>query len=172
MIVVVNDANILIDLVKLKLLSHFFSLELKFYTTDLILNELHDWQIAAFEHYIKNDMLIIMKLTEVELLEVILLRSEKKQLSEQDCSAIVCAQKVAGTLVTSDKNLRNFAAGKTLSVVGHLWIFDKMIEEKTITPQHAIDKLKELRETVNTRLNLPKSACEIRIENWKRMAAI
>lgn len=136
----------------------------------MILNELHEWQIATFKHYIENDKLTIMKLTEIELLEVLLLRSEKKQLSEQDCSAIVCAQKVAETLVTSDKNLRNFATAKTLSVVGHLWIFDKMIEKKTITPQHAIDKLKELREIVNTRLNLPKSACEIRIDNWKRLS--
>ena len=41
MIVVVNDANILIDLVKLELYAIFFDLPLVFYTTDIILEELH-----------------------------------------------------------------------------------------------------------------------------------
>ena len=167
--VVVNDANILIDLVKLKLLSHFFAMGLKYYTTDLILNELHEWQIAEYESFINNGKLTIMHLTEKEIEEVHLLQVEKRQLSEQDCSAIVCAKKVEGILITSDKNLRNFANGKTLSVVGHLWIFDNMIAQKVITPQKAKEKLSELREVVNTRLNLPKAECEIRIEQWNNL---
>jgi predicted nucleic acid-binding protein len=138
MMVIVNDANILIDFVKLQLLPHFFAMELKFYTTDF------------------------------EIVEVQQLQSEKRQLSEQDCSAIVCARKVNGTIVTSDKNLRNFATSKTLKVVGHLWLFDTMIEQGTIAPVQAIRKLKELREQVNPRLNLPKSECETRIENWEK----
>jgi predicted nucleic acid-binding protein len=168
MIIVVNDANILIDLVKLELLPHFFAMELKFYTTDLILNELHDWQVLEYEHYINIHKLTIMNLTDNELSEVQKLQTEKRQLSEQDCSAIVCAQKVEGTIITSDKNLRNFATSKTLTVVGHLWMFDKMIEQCTITPVQAIYKLKELIEQVNPRLNLPEAECKSRISNWKR----
>lgn len=164
MTLVVNDANILIDLVKLHLLPHFFALQLKFYTTDLILNELHGWQVEELQLYINNGTLTIVELTETELLDISLLRAEKRQLSEQDCSAIVCARKVRGCLLTSDKNLRNFAVNKSLAVYGHLWIFDKMIVEETITFQHAIDKLTELREVINPRLNLPKIECENRIE--------
>ena len=37
--IVVNDANILIDLVELELLPHFFDLEFEFQTTDLIIDE-------------------------------------------------------------------------------------------------------------------------------------
>jgi len=168
MIVVVNDANILIDLVKLQLLPHFFSLQLRFYTTDLILNELHDWQVEELQLYINSGTLIIIQLTDLELVEVALLQAEKRQLSEQDCSAIVCARKVTGTLLTSDKNLRNFAVKKALTVIGHLWVFDKMIDENAISPQHAIEKLIELREVVNPRLNLPKIECENRLEMWRR----
>lgn len=167
MIVVVNDANILIDLVKLQLLPHFFSLQLRFYTTDLILNELHDWQVEELQLYINSGSLTIIQLTDTELVDVALLQAEKRQLSEQDCSAIVCARKVTGTLLTSDKNLRNFAAKKALTVIGHLWVFDKMVAENTITPQNAIIKLTELREIVNPRLNLPKIECENRLELWK-----
>jgi len=167
MIVVVTDANILIDLVKLQLLPHFFSLQLRFYTTDLILNELHEWQVEKLLLYIHNGTLKITELTDLEIVEVGLLQAEKRQLSEQDCSAIVCARNVTGTLLTSDKNLRSFAVKKSISVIGHLWVFDKMIAENTITPQYAIEKLTQLREVVNPRLNLPKIECENRLELWK-----
>lgn len=167
MIIVVNDANILIDLVKLQLLPHFFSLQLKFYTTDLILNELHDWQVEELQVYIDNGALTVIQLTDSELMEITLLQAEKRQLSEQDCSAIVCATKVTGNLLTSDNNLRKFATKKLFTVYGHLWVFDKMVEANTITTQNAIDKLTELREVINPRLNLPKIECENRLELWR-----
>jgi predicted nucleic acid-binding protein len=167
MIIVVNDANILIDLVMLQLLPHFFSLQLKFYTTDLILDELHDWQVEELKVYVDNGMLTVIQLTDSELLDITLLQAEKRQLSEQDCSAIVCARKVTGDLLTSDNNLRKFATKKLFTVYGHLWVFDKMVEANTITPQNAIDKLTELREVINPRLNLPKIECENRLELWR-----
>lgn len=167
MIIVVNDANILIDLVKLQLLPHFFSLQLKFYTTDLILDELHDWQVEELQVYIDNGTLTVIQLTDSELMDITLLQAEKRQLSEQDCSAIVCARKVTGDLLTSDNNLRKFATKKSFTVYGHLWVFDKMVEASTITPQNAIDKLTELREVINPRLNLPKIECENRLELWR-----
>lgn len=167
MIIVVNDANILIDLVKLRLLPHFFSLKLKFYTTDLILNELHDFQLEELQMYIENGILIVIQFTNSELRDITILQAEKRQLSEQDCSAIVCARKVTGSLLTSDNNLRKFATKKLFTVYGHLWVFDKMLEANTITPQNAIDKLTELREKINPRLNLPKNECENRLEQWR-----
>jgi predicted nucleic acid-binding protein len=167
MIIVVNDANILIDLVMLQLLPHFFSLQLKFYTTDLILDELHDWQVEELKVYVDNGMLTVIQLTDSELIDITLLQAEKRQLSEQDCSAIVCARKVTGDLLTSDNNLRKFATKKLFTVYGHLWVFDKMVEANTITPQNAIDKLTELREVINPRLNLPKIECENRLELWR-----
>lgn len=167
MIVIVNDANILIDLVKLQLLPHFFSLQQRFYTTDLILNELHDWQVNELQFYINNGTLTITQLTDSELTEVALLQGEKRQLSAQDCSAIVCAQKTAGFLLTSDKNLRNFATKKSITVIGHLWVFDKMVADSVITPQLAMEKLTELCDVVNPRLNLPKTECENRFELWR-----
>ena len=167
MIIVVNDANILIDLVKLQLLPPFFALQLKFYTTDLILNELHDWQVEQLQVYVDNGSLTVIQLTGSELMEITLLQAERRQLSEQDCSAIVCATKVTGILLTSDNNLRKFATKKLFTVYGHLWVFDKMVEANTITPQNAIDKLTELREVINLRLNLPKIECEKRLELWR-----
>lgn len=167
MIVVVNDANILIDLVKLHLLPHFFSLSLKFYTTDMILDELHPWQVEELQSFISDGTFNVIQLTNIELLDIALLQAEKRQLSEQDCSAIVCTRKLTGSLLTSDNNLRKFASKKLLSVFGHLWVFDRMIDENAITGQHAIEKLAELQEVINPQLNLPKIECENRITAWR-----
>lgn len=165
--IVVNDANVLIDLVKLRLLPHFFGLQLVFYTTDLILHELHTEQVEELQIFIDAGALRIIHLTDDEVMEISRIQAEKRQLSEQDCSAVVCARKVAGNLLTSDNILRKFATRKQLTVYGHLWVFDRMVEEKTINPLEAIAKLTELRETVNPRLNLPKVECDNRIGIWR-----
>ena len=55
---IVNDANILIDLVDLKLLPHFFQIECEFHTAELILEELLDEQQEALLPYIETGKLI------------------------------------------------------------------------------------------------------------------
>lgn len=169
MIVVVNDANILIDLVKLQLLPHFFALNLEFHTSSLILEELHAEQLVQLEVYLQNETLRVVNFTDEELITIALLQLERPALSEQDCSAIVSAQKVDGSLITSDKNLRKFATLKKLEVRGHLWVLDLMVEQKTITGEMAVEKLSYLRTNINPRLGLPKHECDIRIKTWKNL---
>jgi predicted nucleic acid-binding protein len=168
MIVVVNDANILIDLVKLKLLPHFFSLDLAFHTSSLILAELHQEQLDQLQEYIDSSRLNVIELSENELIDIIVLQSEKPQLSEQDCSSIVCTRKVRGELLTSDNTLRKYAVSKDIIVRGHLWIFDHMIEQQTITVTSAIAKFEELK-LINPRLGLPLQECEKRLVYWKSL---
>lgn len=169
MIVVVNDANVLIDLVKLQLLPAFFKMNMAFHTTDLILAELHDEQREQLREYQDTGRLIIITLTEQELVDIFLLQAEKPKLSPQDCSAVVCAQKVKGSLLTSDNNLRKFAASKKLTVCGHLWVLDRMVEQGTLTGAMAILKLAELCEKINSKLGLPRQECETRIAYWKTL---
>ena len=167
MTIVVNDANVLIDLVNLKLLPHFFSLNLIFHTSSLIMEELHQEQRDQLQEFIDNGILNVLELSTDEISQVNDLQMEKPQLSEQDCSAIVCAQKVKGELLTSDNNLRKFAKTKSVVVRGHLWVFDLMIVEQKINGATAIAKLNELRKVVNPRLGLPVHECEMRLNNWK-----
>ncbi len=164
--IVVNDANILIDLVKLNLLPNFFSLDFEFYTTDLILDELHLAQQEEFTPYIDNGTLQVMVISEVELEAIVTIQIEKPQLSEQDCSAFYQARDLEATLVTSDNNLRKFAQEKELDVHGHLWVFDKMVDREAITPLRASQKLDELCDVVNPRLRLPNSECQRRKLLW------
>jgi predicted nucleic acid-binding protein len=165
--VVVNDANILIDLVKLQLLPHFFALAWEFHTTSLVLDELYDSQQEAYAAYIDNKRLTIDDLDGDELSVLLDFRTEKPQLSEQDCSAVLLSMKTDGLLISSDKNLREFAKAKGLEVHGHLWLFDQMVDSNTITPLRAAEKLDELKHFVNPRLHLPEVECQKRINLWK-----
>jgi len=55
MIVVVNDANILIDLIKLQLVEAFFNIDWEFHSTNLIIeNELYDEQKEQLQPYIET----------------------------------------------------------------------------------------------------------------------
>ena len=167
MIIVVNDANILIDLVKLKILNPFFGLDFQFCTTDLVLEELHDHQKAALEPYIDGGQLQVQEISEEQLIEIIKIRMERPSLSEQDCSAFYQAQYLEATLITSDNTLRKFAKVKKLDVHGHLWVFDQMVIAETLSPALASFKLDELCDSINPKLNLPKKECELRKKKWQ-----
>lgn len=169
MTIVVNDANVLIDLVKLNLLPQFFSLSLTFYTSDFILGELNDSQRVQLNYYIEQDILRVIELNDTEIVDVAILQAQRPKLSTQDCSAIVCIQKVGGGLLTSDNTLRNFAKSKSIEVHGHLWILDQLVANEKITTITATQKLKELIEKINTRLALPKVAVQSRLDNWAKL---
>jgi predicted nucleic acid-binding protein len=166
MILVVNDANILIDIIKLNLLPQFFGLKLKFYTTSFVLFELHDDQQEALEEFIDNNLLIIEELNPEDIEMLYSLQEERPQLSEQDCSALFCAQKLEGTLLTSDKNLRQFAATKNVTVHGHLWVLDTMVSEQQLTGQQAVEALERLRQDINPKLGLTNHLCHPFINKW------
>lgn len=167
--IIVNDANILIDLVELALLPHFFDLEFEFHTTDLVLDELFEDQQEALTTYMDQNLLMVSRISAKELDEIAKLQLSKPKLSEKDCSAFFHARTKGGTLVTSDKNLRKYATDEKLEVHGHLWIFDKMVEAATISPQSASEKLTELCSEVNPRLNLPIKECEKRHNTWQSL---
>lgn len=166
MIIVVNDANILIDLIKLELLEPFFNLNWEFHSTNLIIeNELYDEQKELLIPFIILGKFIIQELSPDDMIAIFTLQYEKPQLSDKDCSALHCAQKLSASLITSDNVLRKQAKSKSIDVHGHLWVFDALVTQKCITPQQAITKLKELN-IINTKLKLPIKDCEERIEKW------
>lgn len=166
--VIVNDANILIDLVELELLPHFFDLEFEFLATELVIDELFEEQHRALLPYIDNGSLMVEEVSDEDVLQITLIQASKPNLSEQDCSAFYQAQKKEATLITSDNTLRRFAKENNLEVHGHLWVFDHMILAKTITGTRACEKLKELCEVINPKLGLPPEECTKRIKQWSK----
>lgn len=164
--VIVNDANILIDLVDLKILPHFFQLEYDFHTTEMILNELFPEQKEALEPYIETGRLIIDDISEDDLIAIVNIRISKPNLSEQDCSAFYQAQKVNAALITSDNTLRKYAQANNVEVHGHFWVFDNLVDSGLLTGNRAIEKLDELCNEVNPKLGLPVIECQKRIKKW------
>lgn len=167
MTIVVNDTNILIDLIELDLIGVFFRIEWEFYTTDIIIEtELNDKeQQQKIQPFLDSGILKIKQFDEAEILEMSQLQSEKTQLSIQDCSALLGAQKLGARLLTSDNKLRKFAVTKQVEVHGHLWIFDILVETGLISTQTAVFKLNE-RQNINKKLKLPTEECKIRIKRW------
>jgi len=166
--IIVNDANILIDMVELKLLPNFFQLKYEFHTTDLVLEELFEEQKNTLIPFIETEKLIIHNLTESDFREIISIQLNKPQLSEQDCSAFFQARVENATLLTSDNTLRKFAKSMRIEVHGHLWIFDKFFDNNILSGRRAIEKLNELCITVNPKLGLPDSEIQKRMKQWKK----
>lgn len=166
--IIVNDANILIDLVDLKILPYFFQLEFEFHTTALILDELFDEQRKELVPYIETGRLIVDDIADGDFIEIFKIRAKKPKLSEQDCSAFYQAKKENAALVTSDNTLRKFAKENDLEVYGHLWIFDNLVDKSIFYGSTAIEKLNELCNVVNPKLGLPKNECQKRIKLWSK----
>lgn len=167
--VIVNDANILIDLVELDILSSFFRLKFEFLTTSLILEELFPDQQAALQPYIDRKTLEVQDMSADDLVEISKIQQQKSSLSEQDCSAFYQAKKNSATLITSDNTLRKYAKQKQMEVHGHLWVFERMVQAKTISGTRACEKLEELCEKVNPKLGLPESECKKRIKKCSKI---
>ncbi len=96
------------------------------------------------------------------------IQAQKPQLSDKDCSALHCTQKLQASLITSDNPLRKYAKEIKVDVHGHLWVFDALLEHKCITTEIAISKLNELN-IINSKLKLPEKECKARIEKWKQI---
>jgi len=170
--IVVNDANILIDLVELNILPCFFQLEYDFHTTEMILDELLSEQKEELQPYINAGRLVIDALSEDDFTEIFNIRNSKTNLSEQDCSAFYQAQKNKAVLITSDNTLRKFAKANKIEVHGHFWVFDNLVDSGLFSAQHAIDKLNELCTHVNPKLGLPANECQKRLKNWSNPSDI
>ncbi|HRY98980.1 MAG TPA: hypothetical protein P5550_07965 [Bacteroidales bacterium] len=164
--IVVNDASILIDLIRLELLPEFFSQEYEFITTILIVEELREEQFEKLSKYIEDKILLVVDLSETDLTEISRINIERRSLSIQDCSAFYQAKQISGALLTSDNRLRNFAKEKGVETHGHLWVLDQLFEKGILLGKVACNKLNDLCETINPKLGLPKSECERLIKKW------
>ena len=70
MIIVVNDASILIDLMKIDLSDEFFRLPFEMHTTNLVSGEVIDENALRFQQYIKKKKIQIWSFSDKEFEEV------------------------------------------------------------------------------------------------------
>ena len=162
MIFLVNDANILIDLLKLNLLDTFFRLEYDFQVTDLVLSEVQEENVNQLTRYLKNSLLKQQAFAFTELGEIGALNEEHPALSIPDCSCLYLAEKLEATLLTGDGALRRIANQRSIPVRGMLWFLDETLACGLITRTEARNKLEQLME-LNHRL--PVKECKKRFHD-------
>ncbi len=164
MILLVNDANIIIDLLKIGLLDPFFQLEFKFHITDFVLEEIQEENIHELLFFIENGRLYKKTFDFRELIKIHSLRARFTQLSIADCSCLFHAKNQEACLLTGDGTLRRCAESQKIPVHGILWILEKLVEQKIISEAEAANKLKLL---VSINPRLPIKVCKRMLHKWR-----
>ena len=104
--VAVTDACIFIDLIELRLLSHFFGLDLNVITTTDVFNELYPEQQELLRAYSSVGKLSIHNILPEEWAEIAL-EKYPKSLSDSDKTVLFLAKKMDAMVLSSDKTVRN-----------------------------------------------------------------
>ena len=162
--IVINDANILIDLAKLDLLDKFSKLEFDLYTTDFVYEELNEAQKSPVSILNKNGYLKIIETEEItDFQNISELLDSSSGLSFEDCSVWYYSHKLSGTLLTGDAKLRKQVSKKGIEVRGIIYVFDELVKQNLLNFTGAIEKIEQLYQLNN---RLPKKEIEKRIEQW------
>ena len=104
--VAIQDANIMIDLVKTGCFEKCLALNYEFATTDIILNELYDTQVEIIKPHISSGKFMIIAISEQEINDIQVLSLEDAHLSEQDWSIIYYAEHKNALVISGDRRLK------------------------------------------------------------------
>ena len=163
--IVISDTNILIDLLRMGLVSEFFMLPCEIHTVDMVIREIeYSDQKDVIMNVIKMGKLIIDSIPSENIDEVLNLMSGN--LSITDSAVWYQAKKISALLLTGDNRLRKLAERDGVRVAGVLFILDKLVEYKIIQAGFAADCLESLREK-NKRL--PQDEVDARLIKWTRI---
>ncbi|MDH4320941.1 MAG: hypothetical protein OEV73_05515 [Desulfobulbaceae bacterium] len=165
MIFLVNDANILIDLLKIDLINPFFQMEYGFQVTDMALAEIQEENAANIAGIIEIGLLTRQRFTFEELQHIQQIEVENPSLSIADCSCLYLAKKIAATLLTGDAALRRIAEQKEITVHGILWVLDEIVAGGLLSEKIMQKKLVQLM-ALNPRL--PDNECQKRLKLWSK----
>ena len=162
-VVVVNDTNIFIDLIKIDLLDALFELNIEVWTVDVILAELspsngQQKDVAQYEGHGLH-----VERYENVLPIITYQKGLSPGLSFQDCAVLYCAKEKGFVLLTGDAKLRRTARGEQVEVRGIFYLLDQMVEQDVRSRAVCLERL-NLLETINKRL--PKEAIEERRRRW------
>ena len=156
----INDANILIDIVKLDLVEAFLQLEFEMHTTDFVFSELEERQ----QNFFLNEKLNIITTEKTEdYTQIFKLQSLHKGLSFEDCSVWHYAKQLKGILITGDGKLRKNASHAGIVVKGIIYIIEEIKIQNLLSIEDCIEKLKELKKLNN---RLPHNEIDKRVQIW------
>mgnify|MGYP002623373232 CR=1 FL=1 len=165
--IVINDTNIFLDLYEVDLLDTFFQMPVQVHTVDFVVDEIkRSAQQSVIQDFISRGVLVVKDYSSASLVNLYQFNREcGGNLTLTDSTVIYYALSIAGCrILTGDRQLRNRAEERGITVSGILYVFDQLVEHGLIPPSEAAKKLDALFR-INPRL--PKREIEIRFENWK-----
>lgn len=166
--IIINDTNIFLDLYDIDLLDAFFQLPVHIHTVDFVVDEIkRPIQQKMIQQLIDKGVLFVKDYSSESLADLYQFKMEcGGNLTLTDSTVIYYALSLHGCrILTGDRQLRNRAEERGITVSGILYVFDQLVEHGVISLAEAAQKLGALLR-INPRL--PKREIEIRIEKWQK----
>ncbi|MFA7165006.1 MAG: PIN domain-containing protein [Desulfoplanes sp.] len=138
----INDANILIDIEAADLVEKIFKLPFTFCMPDMLY---HDELGDTYAHFLKHG-LHLLELSAQSILFTMELDQKYKRPSRYDCLTLALAVQENCPLLTGDQALRKAAEETNITVHGMIWLVEKMIEHGQLTSataRQAYQKMKQ-----------------------------
>lgn len=142
MLLLISDANILIDMESSGLVASMFSLDCDFAVPDVLYAE----ELEAQHAYLLGLGLQLRMSTSEMVDRVVELAKKHRRPGRNDLFAITVAEAEACPLLTGDNDLRAAAKAENVEVRGTLWLVTEMVKQKKISVQVARNSYQQMRE--------------------------
>lgn len=130
MIIVVCDANILIDLLQVDLLNAFLKLKWEIHAPPDVVDEVQEENSDQLVQAIRSGEILLPVFTLEELSKIQDFKARYLPLSIEDCSCLFMAQNRSAILLTGERKLKSIATSSHgIEVHGVLWIFERLVEK-------------------------------------------
>lgn len=161
--VVVEDANVLLDLVNGGILALWLGAGFENCTTHLVWQEV---TVTAQRQYVQPFVEAgLLQLEDVfpDWWSEILRLSDEVGISITDSSVWILARERRAILLTGDSKLRRHVQRAGVEVRGVLWVLDHLVETGRLQPEDAANSLRLM---ISTGAFLPRDECNKRIRGW------
>jgi predicted nucleic acid-binding protein len=140
---VISDANVLIDIEIGALTSYIFNLPFEVAVPDV----LYEQELSARHSHLLNLGLKIKEVKGEYIQKVVELSLCHRNVSRMDLVALALAMQENCTLLTGDKNLRSVAKSQNVEIHGTVWLVEQILNKKLIQPIDAEKAYRQMRES-------------------------
>ncbi len=161
--VVVEDANVLLDLVHGEVFALWLGMDYEHVTTHLVWQEVRTpAQRAKIQPLIEAGSLKLQDFAAPVWVEIVEF-SETHRVSIADASVWMVARSEGGILLSGDLKLRRSSSSTGIDVRGVLWVLDELIEAGRINKKEGLAAMERM---IEHGAFLPVDACEERRKRW------
>ena len=164
--VCIIDANILFDFQAGECLDILFSLPFDFRTSDIVVYEVRD-------SFTRQELgLLGLKIEEFageQNKTIFSIARDHAELSIQDISVFLLAERYGAYLISGDGMLREFGEDHLIECHGTIWFLEMLLRAKIISHSGAARALRSMLENARPPRRLPRAECEKRIRKWESM---